>query len=173
MKRFELQGNTRFLTFSCFHRLALFKNPAIMQVFVDELTNSRRVTRFQLFGWVIMPEHVHLLLRPELPEFPLASVLNRLKLSHARRVIGRWRALNAPVLARITDGSGHLRFWQRGGGYDRNIRSVDDFYEKLRYIHRNPVDRGLAPRAIDWPWSSARAYCGGGEVLIPVDPYEG
>jgi putative transposase len=50
------------------------------------------------------------------------------------------------------------RFWQRGGGYDRNLRSDRDIYEKIRYVHLNPVRRGLAKDAGDWPWSSARTH---------------
>jgi len=49
-------------------------------------------------------------------------------------------------------------FWQDGGGYDRNIVSDRELYEKVQYIHDNPVRRGLIGRPADWPWSSARWY---------------
>ena len=67
----------------------------------------------------------------------------------------RWRELRAPILARITDAQGRLRFWQRGGGYDRLVYVDGEFPEKLGYIHTNPVRRGLVTRPELWRWSSA------------------
>ena len=61
------------------------------------------------------------------------------------------------------------RFWQRGGGYDRNLRTVADIYEKIEYVHNNPVRRGLAASAEEWPWSSCRAWQNGGNVPIAID----
>lgn len=171
MYRREIPGNTRFLTFSCYRRLPLFKNDAIKQSFVDHLDRTRSSFRFRLFAWVIMPEHVHLLLRPQLPEYPMPRVLNRLKRPFALSVVARWRELEAPVLSRITDAGGKAHFWQRGGGHDRNMRSSEDVLEKMRYIHRNPVKRGLVDRSVDWPWSSARAVKGLEGALIAVDSY--
>ncbi|MCA8990243.1 MAG: hypothetical protein KDA78_21525, partial [Planctomycetaceae bacterium] len=55
-------------------------------------------------------------------------------------------------------GKTHYRFWQRGGGYDRNLRSTSDVHEKIRYIHENPVRRGLCQFPSDWKWSSAHAW---------------
>ena len=62
-----------------------------------------------------------------------------------------------------------LRFWQRGGGYDRNIWSSKEMEEKVVYIHRNPVKRGLVEQAADWEWSSARWYNGARDSIIKVD----
>jgi putative transposase len=171
MRRREIVGNTRFLTFSCYRRLPLLCNPAIADAFASEIAAARRATQFRLYGWAIMPEHVHLLLRPRLPEFPVSRVLGRMKGPFATRVLGHWRLLNAPILPRITDSQGTVRFWLPGGGYDRNIRSTEDFHEKLRYIHRNPVTRGLVTSSTDWPWSSARAYASGGAGMIEIDTY--
>ncbi|MBN2448608.1 MAG: hypothetical protein JXO22_17920 [Phycisphaerae bacterium] len=50
------------------------------------------------------------------------------------------------------------RFWQRGGGYDRNLFKPGEICEKINYLHDNPVRRGLVPRPQDWRWSSARHY---------------
>ena len=87
MYRREVPDNTRFLTFSCYRRLPLFRNDAIKQSFVDHLDRSRSGTRFRLFAWVIMPEHVHLLLRPQVPEYPMPRVFNRLKRPFALSVV--------------------------------------------------------------------------------------
>src|SRR5215218_6001918 len=64
MKRREIPGGVRFITCSCEHRLPLFINPAISAVFEGALHAARLRFRFELFAWVVMPEHIHLLLRP-------------------------------------------------------------------------------------------------------------
>ena len=61
------------------------------------------------------------------------------------------------------------RFWQRGGGYDRNLRSPHDVLEKIQYIHANPVYRGLAENPEDWLWSSYRLHIGDTNELIQID----
>ena len=61
------------------------------------------------------------------------------------------------------------RFWLRGGGYDRNLRSVSDVHEKIQYIHANPVRRGLVVNPEDWLWSSARAWLCNVDEPIGID----
>ncbi len=62
------------------------------------------------------------------------------------------------MLERVVTPKGQQRFWQVGGGYDRNIISQKEMEEKIEYIHQNPVRRGLVKRATDWMWSSANWY---------------
>jgi putative transposase len=61
------------------------------------------------------------------------------------------------------------RFWQPGGGYDRNITSSETLLAMIEYIHANPVRRGLVARMEDWEWSSARWYAGIRPVKIEMD----
>jgi putative transposase len=173
LRRIEAIGDVRFLTFSCFHRLPLFDNDAIKDAFAETLDAARSHTRFRLIAWVVMPEHVHLMIVPSLPKHPMPEILRHLKGGFANRVLRQWRELGAPILARITDGRGKLRFWQAGGGYDRNIRSAEEFEEKLNYIHANPVNRGLVARPTDWRWSSAAWYAGERGPGVPaIDPID-
>ncbi|MFO0830833.1 MAG: transposase [Phycisphaerales bacterium] len=142
MRRWEWTGSCRFITFSCHRRLQLLGNPAIRDFFVDALASARLQHGFALYAWVVMPEHVHLLIRPG-DGMSLAPVLRSLKTSVAKGVIGRWRELQAPVLTELTTARGTVRYWQKGGGFDRNVRSTEAFCRSVRYIHRNPVKRGL------------------------------
>jgi putative transposase len=96
-----------------------------------------------VYGYVVMPEHVHLLLN-EPESGMLCDALHFLKLSFAK-------------LSRSVRPKDDGAFWQKRY-YDRNIRSYRDFMEKLRYIHRNPVKRGLCAQPEEWPWSSFRHY---------------
>jgi putative transposase len=61
-------------------------------------------------------------------------------------------------------------FWQRGGGYDRNVIDARTLFSMIEYIHNNPVRRGLVEDATDWIWSSARFYAGARDVPIRMDP---
>ena len=97
-----------------------------------------------------MPEHVHLLLS-EPAKGTLADALKSLKQGVARRLIG-----NAE------------HFWQKRY-YDLNIRNYSQFVEKLRYIHRNPVKRGLCRYPADWEWSSFRQYATGCEGRVEIE----
>jgi putative transposase len=152
--RFEIAGQARFLTFSCNHRLPLFSNDRIKDLFVDHLVRVKSETHFRLFAWVLMPEHAHLLVLPRLPEFPIKIVLINLKKPFAKEVLRRWRDLDAPILERLSDANGCTRFWLKGGGYDRNVRSMEEYHEKIRYIEENPVRRGLVNNMDEWKWSS-------------------
>ncbi len=171
MRRRETPGEARFVTFSCYKQLPLFQNDQIKQVFADRLARVRETHRCQLLAWVLMPEHVHLVLVPNLPEHPLKDVLSTLKRPIAEQVIRRWREFDASIRKRLVDRKGRIRFWQRGGGYDRNIVSDQELLEKINYIHDNPVRRGLADRTVDWPWSSACWY-ETGEGLISMDAWD-
>jgi len=93
-----------------------------------------------VYGYVVMPEHVHLLVsEPE--RAPLSVAIQMLKQAVSRK-------LRRP---------GQRRFWQVRY-YDMPISTECKRVEKLRYIHRNPVKRGLVTAPEDWKWSSFRAY---------------
>ena len=144
LKRFQHSGQSHFVTFCCYHRRRLFNTDASCRIFELALERVRRSYRLNVYSYVIMPEHVHLLLS-EPQRDTLADALKSLKQGVSRRWIGD---------------AGH--FWQKRY-YDFNIRNYAQFVEKRRYIHRNPVKRGLCECPEDWPWSSFRHYATGAE----------
>lgn len=166
LKRRETADQVRFITFSCHRRLPLFSHPRICENFLDLLLGATRTRALEVIAWVIMPEHVHLLLRPG-PTEPLGSTLARLKSAHAKRVISRWRELDAPILRRVTADDGPARFFQPGGGFDRNVRDDSELAREIRYIHDNPVTRGLVSKAEEWRWTSVRWWMGLREGEFP------
>ncbi len=143
MRRIECPNHARFLTFSCYQRMDLLGSPAVRDEFERSLSQARDRLGFRLHAWVAMPNHVHLIIRPGSPDQTLPQILQAIKQSPARRVLARWRELDAPILDRLSDSRGLMRFWQRGGGYDRNLYSADVITEKVEYIHGNPVRAGL------------------------------
>ncbi len=156
--RFDRPGQTRFLTFSCYRRLPLLGDARTRDAFVEHMESQRVRLGFRVIAWVVMPEHVHLIVLPT--DGVIGPVLRGVKQGFGRDMISRWRGRDALVLERLIDPRGAVRFWQRGGGYDRNVRDLEELREKIVYIHRNPVRRGLVQREEEWAWSSARDYRG-------------
>jgi len=171
-KSYDRDWDTHCLTFSTLRRQAFFPGRHAAQWFLDALAEARERCPFHLFAWVIMPEHVHVVLQPCVG-VRMRSVLWRLKRPVTARVLEWVRGHRPSLLPRMADAqpSGRItyRFWQRGGGYDRNLRSALDVHEKINYIHNNPVRRGLVKCAEAWPYSSAPEWVGGREGAVRID----
>src|SRR5437588_4240018 len=163
--RFQQSGQSHFVTFCCYHRRRLFTTDASRRIFESALERVRRSFKLQVYGYVVMPEHVHLLLS-EPQRDTLADALKSLKQGVARRLMGNLPLKPKPGLSGAPE-----HFWQKRY-YDFNIRDYPQFVEKLRYIHRNPVKAGLCERPEDWEWSSFRHYaigCEGGRDRARMD----
>ena len=144
LRRFHQSGQSHFLTFSCYRRRPNFTSADTYDLFVQCLEDMRRRFAMCIYGYVVMPEHVHLLVN-EPERATLADAMHFLKLSFAKRLRSRRRAIESSS------------FWQKRY-YDRNLRDEREFTIKLRYLHRNPVKRGLVKEPADWEWSSFRHY---------------
>lgn len=155
LRRRETGHNPRFLTFSCYHRLQLFGTPRLRNFFVESLREAMCERTFELIAWVIMPEHVHMMVCPA-EGVVWAPIAAGFKTSVGKTIINQWRRKRAAILPRLRDANGAHHFWQPGGGFDRNVRHHAELEKEIRYIHRNPVERGLVAAPTDWPWSSAR-----------------
>jgi putative transposase len=184
-------NDLHFLTFSCYRREPFFRNAALCDQFLASLERIRRRYRLIILGYVVMPEHVHLLVSEPQRE-TLSTVIQALKLSFIRsmevsrsgstprsRNTGETRG--TPVwddpknktsglscFSSVLSEVGAARHFWQARFYDFNVWTEKKRIEKLRYIHRNPVKRGLVSSPEQWPWTSFRWYlCGeGGRVRI-------
>ena len=118
-----------------------------------------------------MPEHVHLLIWPTQEQYSMSDILLSIKQSVARRAVSYLKRYNPAGLSLLATRQKHTpyRFWQDGGGYDRNIRESRTLQRVVRYIHENPVRRGLAGLCQEWEWSSFRQWEDLGTGPIPID----
>jgi len=141
--------------------------------FIDALKKARDTHGLDLWAYVIMPEHAHVLLFPRWEGYSLPAILKSIKQSVARRAVLYLRRERPERLrdleVRWPSGRVEHRFWQQGGGYDRNVVDVNTAWKVVRYIHANPVRRGLVAGDVDWPWSSAGFYAGVENVLLEMD----
>ncbi len=171
-KRLDQPQDARELTFSCYCGHRFLSRDRTRRWFVEELGAARNAWPVDLWAWVIMPEHVHLLVRPRQPDVEIGRCQGAIKERVGRRAVA-WLERNAPQwLPRITVCEGprtRRRFWQPGGGYDRNVVGLATVHRVIHYIHANPVRRGLVASAEDWEWSSARWYAGIRPVPIEMD----
>ena len=145
--RYQQSGDLHFITFSCYGRRPFLKSAAARDLFERSLETMRVRHGFLVIGYVAMPEHVHLLVT-EPDGVVLAMALKALKLSVA--VQRRERP-----------------FWQ-ARYYDFNVFTDRKRVEKLRYLHRNPVTRGLVEQPVDWKWSSFLHYWTGERGVVEI-----
>jgi len=148
--RYQQAGQLHFVTFSCYGRRPYLASRAAKELFESALEEMRCRYGFAVLGYVVMPEHVHLLVN-EPPDCELCRALQALKLSVSVRRRER-------------------PFWLRRY-YDFNVFSAKKTTEKLEYLHRNPVTRGLVVNPEDWEWSSFRHYATGMEGTVEIESF--
>jgi putative transposase len=170
-QRWDVPYAAHCLTFSCYQRRPFLIRERTCQWFIDALSRAREKHGFHLWAWVLMPEHVHLVIW--IPtDARICDILKSVKLSVSKKAV-RWLSENRPgdlkKLEHVQAKKMEYRFWQAGGGYERLLRSPGDVHEKIRYVHANPVKRGLVEQAVDWRWSSAQAYENGTDTPISLD----
>ncbi len=150
LKRFQKAETLHFITFSCFHRLPFLESPEPKETFETILEQTRARHEARIYAYVLMPEHIHLLIN-EPPSILVAQFLKALKQTTSRKLRGHRR-----------------QFWQERY-FDANIRDEAERSEVIRYIHRNPVKRGLVASPQQYPWSSFNHYATGIRGVIEIE----
>jgi putative transposase len=166
LKRHYGKGDLHFITFSCYRRLPLLNTTHARDMFVQELARVRTETGFRLLGYVVMPEHVHLLMSEPKIGSPSAAI-QKLKQRVSRKMRG---GIAQEQFRSQPEESGEpLRsFWQ-ARFYDFSVNSEGKKKEKLNYMHANPVIRGLVQHPKNWLWSSWSFYFGWEPTLVQLD----
>jgi len=158
-------GYMHFITTSCYQRRPLLGSERNRDLFLQVLEQVRRRYHFVVVGYVVMPEHVHLLLsEPERGDPSI--VMQVIKQSFARKLLRESpRFENREGWGSLSGDGRHV--WQTRF-YDFVVFTEAKKVEKLRYMHRNPVKRGLVAEPQEWMWSSFRHYAYGetGPVLV-------
>ena len=167
LHRYYGAGSLHFITTSCYRRRALLDTPQSRDLLLEVMEPVRHRYRFMVVGYVIMPEHVHLLFSE--PERGDPSVVMKvLKQSFAHRLLARLRTA-ATVRSFMEDAAlAQDHVWQQHF-YDFVVFSEKKRVEKLRYMHRNPVKRSLVLKPEQWNWSSYRQYALGEQGSVPVN----
>ena len=157
LKHYDNLGTARFVTFCCYLQKKFLTELKATELLIKHIAAARSKYGFKLLGYVIMPEHVHLVMLPA-DGSKLGLIIREIKSKMAREYF----ALTMKSI------SGIKVFWQRRC-YDHNCRSAGSTIEKINYCHNNPVKRGLVTDAGDYLWSSYNWYAGVGDVPMEMD----
>jgi len=172
LKRHYGQSDLHFITFCCYHRRLYLETVRARNLFLRMLGEARKKFDFRLIGYVVMPEHVHLLIS-EPKKGNVSRVLQVLKQRVSRVMRGKKRAVAKNQFSLNFGGplKEDRRFWQRRF-YDFNVWSDAKRKEKLHYMHANPVKERLVKHPKEWPWSSFSFYANEQRGLIDIDPVD-
>ena len=154
LRRIEDRDRIFFVTTNLARKVAPLI-PKESDLILAAIEKQRLNADFLLFGYVVMPTHVHLLFSPQNQN--LIQIMRDMK-SKTGYAIAQRRIVAGPI-------------WQERY-FDTIIRRVRDFWQELEYIHCNLVEAGLVENPEDWRWSSYKHYVKKGEVPIAVDPVE-
>ncbi len=162
-----------FLTCTVVERLPVFTRPDAVQILLDSWSHQRQHDGLQLFGYVILENHLHFVAQaPRLDKclsgfksFTAARLIELLVAHKAESLLARLR-----FAKKAHKSDREYQFWQEGS-HAEMVFSEDVMREKLDYIHRNPVKRGYVDMPEHWRYSSARNYLGQ-PGLIGIDSWE-
>jgi REP-associated tyrosine transposase len=176
LRRYYGSGDLHFITCSCYQRRPWLDTGERRDLFLNILEEVRREHRFVVLGYVVMPEHFHLLMSEPQVGTP-STAMQSVKQRFAQRVVPRHRQ-RRPAGTRplqTAQGAGHpdphphpTPVWQPRF-YDFNVWTEEKRIEKLCYMHRNPVKRGLVVEPEQWRWSSHRSYAFGEVGLVRIN----
>jgi putative transposase len=168
LKRYYEAQHLHFITCSCYHRRRWLGSVRRRDLFLRVLEQARKRYGFVVVGYVVMPEHIHLLISEPQKSDP-SRVMQAVKQGFARRVLRsltkRQRNAQQELFSNTPEHVWQHRF------YDFNVWSERKRVEKLRYMHRNPVKRGLVMEPDQWPWSSFRSYYYGEPGVVRINQW--
>lgn len=169
LKRYYGAGDLHFVTCSCYHRQPWLGSARRRDLLLAVLEQVRKRYGCVVLGYVVMPEHFHLLVSEPQYDTP-STVMQALKLGFVRRLLARKGHRGRPQ-ADLWQSTAPAHIWQRRF-YDLNVWSERKRIEKLRYMHRNPVKRGLVAEPDQWRWSSFRSYAYGESGIVRINGWQ-
>lgn len=163
-----------FVTTTAVGRAHLFRRDVIKRILVDSLHHLRTTRQMKLFVFVIMPNHIHIIIQCT-EEYPLSDVMRDFKKFTARQTFRQYNAEeNSKVLDMLQKEGAKVKqaykVWE--DGYDaRDVFSMPFLQQKMEYIHYNPCQPQW--KLVDSPeqylWSTAGFYFDGKPCVIPID----
>jgi putative transposase len=162
-KSYNDPGHAHELTFGCYHGYPFLSKERTCVWLAACLASACRRLHYDLWAHVFMPNHVHIVVHPREVRYDIASFLKQVKNPVSRKALAFVRHESPDWLERLKSTRGRRKvyhFWQRGGGFDRNITEPRTLEKMIDYVHLNPVRKGQVARAADWKWSSAGWFSG-------------
>jgi putative transposase len=160
LHHYNTPGHAHELTFSCYRRQRFLNDAIACRMFLDEIRISKEIYNFKLWAYVLMPHHVHLLIWPMNNNYDIGKIESGIKgimsKKYRKYLLKADRAKHDSFIVTV-EREKQFVFWQKGGGFDRNLWNVKAIYDSIGYIEANPVRSRFVAAPEEWPWSSAWA----------------
>jgi len=170
LKHYDYDGRARFITICTHKRMPTFTNNAMRYILIDDLEEIRNRFNLKLIAYVIMPEHLHLIVIPTGID-SVGFIIGEYKRMTSKKIhelMSTYGRKSLHNFVTIRNRKERFVLWMRRC-YDHNIRSEESLWQKVSYCHNNPVKRGLARNPSEYMWSSCRYYCGFRDALLEID----
>lgn len=173
VKRYRIEGSIFYITSNIYNRIKVFTRPSFIIPIIDSLNYYRYQYDCKLIGYVIMADHIHLLIWPRL-EKVITDFMRDLKRFTSGRLTRQAKVENRADWVKRFEEAGteteraEYKVWQ-DSFWEQGIYTEEFLKQKLNYIHLNPVRAGLCTVAEDYPFSSYRNYYLGSSELIEID----
>ena len=152
-RRYIFPNTAYFVTTNVFERRAIFADPHLCNLLITCLGWCRKTMEFALLAYVVMPDHLHLILAPS-EKTSLPDIMRRFK-SYTGRVIGEELKSSGGI-------------WQPRY-YDHALRDRSGLLKTIEYVHHNPVAAGLVESSGSYKFSSYQAYFRPGREMLSID----
>jgi REP element-mobilizing transposase RayT len=175
VKRYRIEGSIYYITSVIYARTKLFVQPSFIIPLIDSLNYYRYQFDIKIIGYVIMPDHIHLLLYPQ-SEQSIIEFMRDFKRFTSGRITRQAKVERKSEWIKMFEQAGteteraEFKVWQ-DSFWEQNIFTEDFLKQKLDYIHKNPVRAGIVNNAIDYFFSSARNYYLDDRHLMEIDSY--
>ncbi len=176
-KRYRIEGSIYYITSVIYSRTKIFTAPSFVVPIIDSLNYYRYQYSIKIIGYVVMPDHLHLLLYP-LIESAITAFMRDFKRFTSGRITRQAKVEEKRDWISMFEQAGtkteraEFKVWQ-DSFWEQNIYTEDFIKQKMDYIHMNPVRAGLVSSAIEYPYSSARNYYLDDHHLIAIDTHWG
>ncbi len=174
-KRYRIEGSIYYITSVVYNRLKIFTQPSFIIPLIDSFNYYRFQYSCKLIGFVIMLDHIHLLLYPEKAE-SITDFMRDFKrftsgrITRQAKLEGKTEWVEAFEQAGTETDRADFKVWQ-DSFWEQFIYTEKFLKQKLDYIHMNPVRAGIVESAADYPYSSYRNYYLNDNTLIEIDSH--
>jgi REP-associated tyrosine transposase len=172
-KRYRIEGSIYYITSVIYNRLKIFVQPSFIIPIIDSLNYYRYQYSCKILGYVIMPDHIHLLIFPQM-EAALTDFMRDFKrftsgrITRQAKVEGKKEWVDRFEQAGSETERAEYKVWQ-DSFWEQMIYSENFLKQRLNYIHLNPVRAGMVKDAADYLYSSYRNYYLNDRQLIEID----
>lgn len=175
--KFGEKNGAYFISFAIVYWIDVFTRDEYFAAIIDSLEYCRKNKGMEIYGYCIMPSHIHLIFRSSLND--PSGLIRDFKGFTSRKVIKLiaenpqesrkdWLLWMFKRAGQTNSNVENMQFWQQNN-QPIEIWSLSVFEQKLQYIHYNPVETGFVTNPIDWKYSSARNYGNDDSTILKID----